>query len=231
MRIDASGNVGIGTSSPSFTGFGTSTSGIDIGDSTNAALRLSGNAADAMFFVSGSGRHWLYGKGAVPMTFSTNSAERLRIDASGNVGISTSSPSDLLDISANGTSAMRLSDSSSPATYAQITQANGVLSFNADAGGAQSNSVMKFLVDNSEAMRIDSNGNTTFKANNSGQGPILTLENTDTSITTNDVVGQIDFYANDASTGGTGQKATIQAIAENGSGTSVGLIFGTSPWV
>jgi len=65
-------------------------------------------------------------------------------------------------------------------------------------------------------------------ANNSGQGAVLTLENTDTSITTNDVVGQIDFYANDGSTGGTGQKATIQAIAQNGSGTSVGLIFGTS---
>ncbi len=67
-------------------------------------------------------------------------------------------------------------------------------------------------------------------ANNSGQGAVLTLENTDTSITTNDVLGQIDFYGNDGSTGGTGQKATIQAIAENGSGTSVGLIFGTSPF-
>lgn len=67
-------------------------------------------------------------------------------------------------------------------------------------------------------------------ADNSDQGPILTLENSDTSITTNDVVGQIDFYANDGSTGGTGQKATIQALAENSSGTSVGLSFGTSPF-
>jgi hypothetical protein len=67
-------------------------------------------------------------------------------------------------------------------------------------------------------------------ANNSGQGPILTLENSDTSLTTNDVLGQIDFYGNDGSTGGTGQKATIQAFAENSSGTSVGLIFGTSPF-
>ena len=67
-------------------------------------------------------------------------------------------------------------------------------------------------------------------ANNSGQGPILTLENSDTSITTNDVLGQIDFYGNDGSTGGTGQKATIQAIALNSSGTSVGLAFGTSPF-
>jgi hypothetical protein len=67
-------------------------------------------------------------------------------------------------------------------------------------------------------------------ANNSGQGPNLTLENADTAITTNDIIGQIDFYANDGSTGGTGQKATIQAIALNSSGTSAGLIFGTSPF-
>ena len=73
-------------------------------------------------------------------------------------------------------------------------------------------------------------GDVGIAANNSGQGAVLTLENTDTSITTNDVVGQIDFYANDGSTGGTGQKATIQAIAQNSSGTSVGLIFGTSPF-
>ena len=91
------------------------------------------------------------------------------------------------------------------------------------------------------AMTIDGSGNvgigtdspkTTLNlaADNSGQGPILTLENSATSITTNDVLGQIDFYANDGSTGGTGQKATIQAVAENSSGTSVGLIFGTSPF-
>jgi hypothetical protein len=53
-----------------------------------------------MFFVSGSGRHWLYGKGAVPMTFSTNSAERLRIDANGKmlIGDTASHTSDLLQI-------------------------------------------------------------------------------------------------------------------------------------
>jgi len=67
-------------------------------------------------------------------------------------------------------------------------------------------------------------------ANNSGQGAVLTIENSDTSITTNDVIGQIDFYANDGSTGGTGQKATIQAISSNSSGTSTDLIFGTSPF-
>jgi hypothetical protein len=86
MRIDASGNnVGIGTSSPTLVGFGTGTNGLEIADATLAGIRLNGNAADSMYFVSGSARHWLYGKGAVPMTFSTNSTEAMRIDASGSL--------------------------------------------------------------------------------------------------------------------------------------------------
>ena len=66
-------------------------------------------------------------------------------------------------------------------------------------------------------------------ANNSGQGAILTLENTDTSITTGDVIGQIDFYANDGSTNGTGAKVNIKAVAQSSAGTVTELTFGTSP--
>ena len=66
-------------------------------------------------------------------------------------------------------------------------------------------------------------------ANNSGQGPILTLENTGTSISTGDVIGQIDFYANDGSSNGTGPKVNIKAVAQSGAGTVTELTFGTSP--
>ena len=66
-------------------------------------------------------------------------------------------------------------------------------------------------------------------ANDSGQGPILTLENTDTSITTGDVIGQIDFYANDGSSNGTGPKVNIKAVAQSSAGTVTELTFGTSP--
>ena len=92
---------------------------------------------------------------------------------------------------------------------------------------------------NATAITIDSSENigigqatpkTTLNAaaNNSGQGAILTLENTDTSITTNDVIGQIDFYANDSSTNGTGAKVNIKAIAASTAGTATALTFGTS---
>jgi hypothetical protein len=65
-------------------------------------------------------------------------------------------------------------------------------------------------------------------ANNSGQGAKLTIENSDTSITNGDILGQIDFYANDGSTNGTGAKANIRSVVESAAGTLVGLAFGTS---
>jgi hypothetical protein len=105
----------------------------------------------------------------------------------------------------------------------------GDISFYEDTG-----TTPKFFWDASaEALGIGTTSPRTtlnIAANNSGQGAVLTLENSGGSITTNDVIGQIDFYANDPSTGGTGQKATIQAISLNSSGTSAGLIFGTSPF-
>jgi hypothetical protein len=107
---------------------------LNVGGSTNYAYDI--NTGDGGYGINSTGvaqlvmrgtEFRLHGVSAAPMSFYTDNAERLRIDASGNVGISTSSPSDLLDISANGTSAMRLSDSSSPATYAQRSHAHRCL--------------------------------------------------------------------------------------------------------
>jgi hypothetical protein len=59
-------------------------------------------------------------------------------------------------------------------------------------------------------------------------GAILTLESSDTTLTTNGVIGGIDFYSNDSSTNGTGAKVNIRAIGQNSSGTATALTFGTS---
>jgi len=84
----------------------------------------------------------------------------LVVDATNNrVGIGTTSPATLLELSANGTCNFRMSDSSSPATFAQFVSANGVLQLKTDGGDAQGASSMQFHVDASERMRIDSDGN------------------------------------------------------------------------
>jgi hypothetical protein len=94
------GDVGIGTSSPS--------ANLQVNGSN---IRLQGdNSFYSIASTAGSRYGYLQGTssgliltadGATYLRFDTNSAERMRIDSSGNVGIGTSSPSALLHV--NGT--------------------------------------------------------------------------------------------------------------------------------
>jgi len=109
MRIDSSGNVGIGTASPATplhikgttaaqirseatTGF----AGIHNTNSSGNFYHMIDNSTGAGF-SSGAYARVMYSDGAYPMAFYTNANERMRIDSSGNVGIGTSSPAYRLD--------------------------------------------------------------------------------------------------------------------------------------
>jgi hypothetical protein len=93
MRITQDGNVGIGTSAPSaffkatFNGlFGIR---IQSADTDNSALNIGTDTGNGYAFIdstrAGSGDF-------LPIRFSTNNTERMRITSAGNVGIGTSSP-------------------------------------------------------------------------------------------------------------------------------------------
>jgi hypothetical protein len=94
MRIDSSGNVGIGTSSPAFAlDLGTADANMRIAPSapTNNALTRYTNTGGTGFVgldssVGGLGAAYglnLYHTGAYPIVMSTNNTERMRIDSSG----------------------------------------------------------------------------------------------------------------------------------------------------
>ena len=83
MRIDTSGNVGIGTSSPA--------SKFNV---VNGSITIS----DGYGYTWGN--TYITGYNGNYMSFVTNAAERMRIDAAGNVGIGTVTPSYKLDIAA-----------------------------------------------------------------------------------------------------------------------------------
>ena len=94
MRIDSSGNVGIGTSSPAykldvpatvqFQGITIGANGTDIKSTTYGPITLQAQA-------SGAGTNSF-------AAIYTSGSERMRIDSSGNVGIGTASPSQKLQV-------------------------------------------------------------------------------------------------------------------------------------
>ncbi len=182
MRIDSSGRVGIGTSSPSSVLHVSSSDPefILTDTSTNVDHSLDGN--------SGTGVLRLHvdknSEGSDP-SYIINMAgsEAMRIDSSGRVGIGTSSPSDELEI-ASSSPAIRLTDTND-STYGAVSYNVGALFLNGDQ-------TIRFNTDGAEAMRLDSSGNllvgkTTTGATTAGMAWIsneyLQLVNTETGAT------------------------------------------------
>jgi hypothetical protein len=78
MRIDSSGNVGIGTSSPN--------ASLHISKSDDARLVLTDTGDSCTFMVRSDGGNTSIGTDtAHPVRFMTNNTERMRIDSSGNL--------------------------------------------------------------------------------------------------------------------------------------------------
>jgi hypothetical protein len=98
MKIDSSGNVGIGTTSP--------TSKLDISDAVDRVMNSSG---EGQFEITGNGYTFGIAMGATTtalyhnsglrnLSFGTNETERLTITGAGNVGIGTTSPNKALTV-------------------------------------------------------------------------------------------------------------------------------------
>jgi len=150
MRIDSSGNVGIGTTSPDTV--------LDIREAT-PTLRLEdnqgGNKRLELSISNDAVGRIKANQSASQLAFETSGAERLRIDSSGNVGIGTTSfPSTeaVLTLSGTGAStAMYFGGGSDYNFIRSIREANNVHHMTFGYKYSDSSDV--------ERMRIDSSGN------------------------------------------------------------------------
>ena len=158
-------NVGIGTSSPGakFQVIGSTT----VGGYANVAAAFGAGVSSELYVGSLNGNNPYIGSGgAFPLSFNTNSAERMRIDGSGNVGIGTSSPGYKLVVSAasntnpiavisGSTKGLRLGADTNGGIIEGVDN-TGVGSFQPlTLGGAD----IRFTTSTTERMRIDSSGN------------------------------------------------------------------------
>jgi hypothetical protein len=188
MRIDSSGNVGIGTSSPDYkldiesdtaqarirSNVGNAVLRIEAPDTKESKIYFGDNAASSIGTIE-------YHHDNNYMSFDTVATERMRIDSNGRVGIGTSSPTNTLDVEATqDTVANILSNGSYAAKFSSTTAGNtgrtqGILLSGANgnnrgvallAEAKSSGNSHDFVIATSassstptERMRIDSSGN------------------------------------------------------------------------
>jgi hypothetical protein len=112
MTLNASGNLGIGTTSPTYPldvyNTGASTARIRVVGTSNFALLQAQNTSGTFYigiddsagsgFAQGNYTRVIYSSESYPLAISVNNAERMRITSSGNVGIGTTFPNAKLDV-------------------------------------------------------------------------------------------------------------------------------------
>ena len=183
MRIDGSGNVGIGVATPTnyysggdnlVVGTGTGEGGITLAstgtDQWNYILFADGTSGDAQYRGQVAYNHSadqlaLTASGYVAILTGSGRSEKLRVDSSGNVGIGVTNPSDYNSASDN---LVVGSSGDTGITIASGTSSNSMLAFADGTGGTagyrgrvdynHADDSMKFNTAATERMRISSTG-------------------------------------------------------------------------
>ena len=228
MRIDSSGNMGLGTASPN-------NQLHLVGSSPSNYLRIDGSNGDRAFLGVESSAAVIYAQnnsgGNAPITFNTGSSERVRIGSDGNFSIGTTTNTNKLRVHQGSDSAniILATGADESSEFISLGIDSGVPTLT--AGGVSSTSAsLAFRTSDSgtesERMRIDSSGrlligttadksissdtNALVQIFTSTAGKLL-IGRSDASVVDNDFLGIIDFHTFD---GGSQRGARIAARAD-----------------
>jgi hypothetical protein len=203
MRIDSSGNVGIGTSSP--------TVKLDVSGVAKAtALSISGTTAFSAGTISQDANWGMYfmavaGAGQAEFAWvNSASTERMRIDTSGNLLVGTTSASAKFSLN-NGAAGNLAYFTDGVNTDFYIKTASSIVTIGPNAGSTN----LAFQTSGTERARIDSSGNllvgTTSTTGRIGS-KAATTDNTGYGIYVEDSAAALMFYARNDGVISTGAK-------------------------
>jgi hypothetical protein len=170
LTFQAGGNVGIGTTSPSRK--------LDVrGDaqilSTGATgLRIVGGNTDEVYMIFGDAADnsmggFGYDNNTNELSIDVNNSEAIRIDSSGNVGIGATNPENILHL--KSPNPYLILEDTSNANKNRIANVDGNMHYHADYNNQMGNSRHIFYIDNSEKLRINTNGNVGIGTSSPGQ--------------------------------------------------------------
>jgi hypothetical protein len=183
------------------------------------------------------------------LIFATNhvsgggTAERMRIQYDGNVGIGTSSPGAKLEVdrsttaSASATGSTTRTNSAISVAASTTTNTRAMFGIDTNTNGwvqvqnTSTNTTASFIINPIGGnVGIGASSPNTNLEISTTVDPILRLNNSTNDVTTGADIGEIQFYTNDASTNGTGVKAFVKTVAGAFGAAQGGadLVFGTA---
>ena len=232
MRIDSSGQVSITNAlgySLKFANTSAANSGVNSGIVFNG-LYNSGGAATDMASIRGGKNNVNDGDFGGKLTFHTRTnngvdTERIRIDSAGKIGIGTSPTYNLDLLATNAVSMIRTPDTTSATLGLFVNSgSNGVGVIATDNGGDMTFDTGSTGAGQAERMRITSAG--TVQVRNISV-PTIQFYNTDTSLGTDQTLGDLDWYQSDPSGGGVGVVSKIRSVNSSSFQGEGGLAFHT----